>query len=82
MVDLQEGRWTLCRMAYDADAMEYRLTTRLKQGWVDYQYVIPQAEQQTSGLKAATARPPTGTTVGYAPRRMADRIIGRALDFN
>ena len=73
------------RMTYDADAMEYRMTTRLKQGWVDYQYVIPQAEQQDLRFEGSHGGTPNRYHVWvHAPAPDGeDRIIGfEALDFN
>lgn len=78
--------WTLdpqFKMAYDDVAQEYRLTTRLKQGWIDYQYVVRDgAEVSFEGNHAGT--PNRYHAVVYAPAQDGtDRAIGfGVLDFN
>ncbi len=80
--------WTLdpaFRMGYDADRLEYRLTTRLKQGWVDYQYV----SVAETGILQSFEGSHSGTPNRYhiwvhAPAQDGeDRIIGfEAIDLN
>ena len=80
--------WTLdpaFRMAYDAEKLEYRLTTRLKQGWVDYQYVAPSSGTSALEFEGHHSGTPNRYQVWvHAPAPDGeDRIIGfDALDFN
>ena len=73
------------KMDFDPENSEYRLTTQLKQGWVDYQYLIAEEDPSSTRFEGSHSGTPNRYHVWvHAPAPDGeDRIIGfEALDFN